>query len=31
MKFARWMVPFCNFITNCLQPLHVLPVAQSYW
>jgi hypothetical protein len=30
MKFARWTVPSFNFITNCLQPLDVLLVAQAY-
>jgi hypothetical protein len=30
LKFARWTLPSLSFITNCLQPLHVLLVAHSY-
>ena len=29
-KFARWTLPSLSFSTNCLQPLHEPPVAQSY-
>jgi hypothetical protein len=30
MKFAWWTLPSFNFITTCLQPVHVLLVSQSY-
>lgn len=30
LKFVRWTLPSLSFITNCLQPLHVLLVAHSY-